>query len=161
MGFSRQEYWSELPFPPPGDLPDLGSNPCLPCLTYWQTDTLSTEPPGNSKKRKLFCHGPLCDPMGCSLSDSSVPGILQARITEVGCHSLLRGSSWPRDWTQVSCIDRQIVYCLSHQGSLWISLKGHYFAYNKSCYQSENKKNMSRVRRNRSNEQTETRNIQS
>ena len=24
MGFSRQEYWSELPFPPPGDLPDPG-----------------------------------------------------------------------------------------------------------------------------------------
>ena len=29
MGFSRQEYWSGLPFPPPGDLPDPGSNPCL------------------------------------------------------------------------------------------------------------------------------------
>ena len=26
MGFSRQEYWSELPFPPPGDLPNPGSN---------------------------------------------------------------------------------------------------------------------------------------
>ena len=25
MGFSRQEYWSGLPFPPPGDLPDLGT----------------------------------------------------------------------------------------------------------------------------------------
>ena len=27
MGFSRQEYWSELPFPSPGDLPDLGFEP--------------------------------------------------------------------------------------------------------------------------------------
>ena len=27
MGFSRQEYWSGLPFPPPGDLPDLGIKP--------------------------------------------------------------------------------------------------------------------------------------
>ena len=27
MGFSRQEYWSELPFPRPGDLPDLGTEP--------------------------------------------------------------------------------------------------------------------------------------
>ncbi|ELR53965.1 hypothetical protein M91_16140, partial [Bos mutus] len=27
MGFSRQEYWSGLPFPPPGDLPDLGIEP--------------------------------------------------------------------------------------------------------------------------------------
>ena len=30
MGFSRQEYWSRLPFPSPGDLPDPGSNPRLP-----------------------------------------------------------------------------------------------------------------------------------
>ena len=29
-GFSRQEYWSRLPCPPPGDLPTQGSNPCLP-----------------------------------------------------------------------------------------------------------------------------------
>ena len=27
MGFSRQEYWSGLPFPPPGDLPDPGIKP--------------------------------------------------------------------------------------------------------------------------------------
>ena len=30
MGFSKQEYWSGLPFPSPGDLPDQGSNPGLP-----------------------------------------------------------------------------------------------------------------------------------
>ena len=29
IGFSRQEYWSELPCPSPSDLPDSGSNPCL------------------------------------------------------------------------------------------------------------------------------------
>ena len=29
MGFSRQEYWSGLPFPPPGDLPDLGIEPMI------------------------------------------------------------------------------------------------------------------------------------
>ena len=32
MGFPREEYWSGLPFPPPGDLPDPGSNPNLLCL---------------------------------------------------------------------------------------------------------------------------------
>ena len=32
MGFSRQEYWSELPFPPPGDLPDPGIEPASPTL---------------------------------------------------------------------------------------------------------------------------------
>ena len=30
MGFSRQDYWSGLPFPPPGDLPDLGIEPTPP-----------------------------------------------------------------------------------------------------------------------------------
>ena len=41
MGFSRQEYWSELPFPSPGDLPDQGFEPGSPVL---QADSLSSEP---------------------------------------------------------------------------------------------------------------------
>ena len=32
MGFSRQEYWSGLPFPSPGDLPDPGIEPRSPAL---------------------------------------------------------------------------------------------------------------------------------
>ena len=32
MGFSRQEYWSGLPFPSPGDLPDPGIEPVSPAL---------------------------------------------------------------------------------------------------------------------------------
>ena len=44
MGFSRQEYWSGLPFPSPGDLPNPGIEPGSPAL---QTDSLSPEPPGN------------------------------------------------------------------------------------------------------------------
>ena len=43
MGFSRQEYWSGLPFPSPGDLPDLGIEPWSPTL---QADALTSEPPG-------------------------------------------------------------------------------------------------------------------
>ena len=41
--FSRQEYWSGLPFPSPGDLPNPGIEPGSPAL---QADTLSSEPPG-------------------------------------------------------------------------------------------------------------------
>ena len=44
----------------------------------------------------------LCDPMDCSLPGSSVHGILQARILEWVAISLSRGSSQPRDWTQIS-----------------------------------------------------------
>ena len=35
MEFSRQEYWSQLPFPPPGDLPDPGIKPQPPVLGAW------------------------------------------------------------------------------------------------------------------------------
>ena len=43
MGFSRREYWSGLPFPSPGDLPNPGIEPRSPAL---QTDALPSEPPG-------------------------------------------------------------------------------------------------------------------
>ena len=43
MEFSRQEYWSGLPFPSPGDLPDPGIEPGSPALP---ADTLPSEPPG-------------------------------------------------------------------------------------------------------------------
>ena len=43
MGFSRQEYWSGLPFPSPGDLPNLGIEPGSPSL---EADALTSEPPG-------------------------------------------------------------------------------------------------------------------
>ena len=43
MGFSRQEYWSELPFPSPGDLPDSGIEPGCPIL---QANSLPSELPG-------------------------------------------------------------------------------------------------------------------
>ena len=49
MGFPRQEYWSGLPFPSPGDLPDPGIEPGSPTI---QVDSLLTEPPG--KAPKLF-----------------------------------------------------------------------------------------------------------
>ena len=46
MGFSRQEYWSKLPCPLPGDLPNPGIKPRSPAL---QVDSLPSEPPGKPK----------------------------------------------------------------------------------------------------------------
>ena len=52
MGFSRQEYWSGLPWPnPPGDFPTQGSNPHLLRLLHWQTGSLLLAPPAEW----LFC----------------------------------------------------------------------------------------------------------
>ena len=109
-----QEYWSGLPCPPPGDLPNPGMEPRSPVL---QADSLLTKPlgsprilgwvtypfsRGSSWPRSLyqlsFQGSPkgapaaaakslqlcptLCNPIDSSPPDSSVPGILQARILE-------------------------------------------------------------------------------
>ena len=46
MGFSRQEYWSGLPFPSPGDFLTQGSNLCLLSLLHWQAGCLPLAPSG-------------------------------------------------------------------------------------------------------------------
>ena len=48
MEFPRQEYWSGLPFPSPGDLPDPGIEPGCPAL---QADSLPSEPPGKPQQK--------------------------------------------------------------------------------------------------------------
>ena len=49
MGFSRQEYWSGLPFPSPGDLPDPGRDQiCVSCSPALASRFFTTEPPGKS-----------------------------------------------------------------------------------------------------------------
>ena len=59
----------------------------------------------------------LCDPIDCSLSGSCIHGIFQARVLEWIAISFPRGSSWPRNWTQVSHIAGRL-YHLSHQGRI-------------------------------------------
>ena len=60
MGFSRQEYWSGLPFPSPGDLPNPGIKPGSPAL---QADTLTSEPPIHSVYQIPWNESP-ADPEG-------------------------------------------------------------------------------------------------
>ena len=50
MGFSRQEYWSGLPFPSPGDLPNPGIKPGSPAL---QADALTSELPGKPNNGRV------------------------------------------------------------------------------------------------------------
>ena len=112
MGFSRQEYWSRLPFPSPGHLPNTGIKPRYPAL---KTDALQSEPPGKPESEVTQLCPTLCDPVDCSPPGSSVHGILQARILEWVAISFSRGSSGPRDQTQVSQIAGR-GFNLSHQG---------------------------------------------
>ena len=85
MGFSRQEYWSGVPLPSPVHEREKWE---------WSCSVMPT----------------LSDPMDFSLPGSSVHGICQAKILEWVAISFSRESSWPRDWTHVSCIGRWILY---------------------------------------------------
>ena len=58
MGFSRQEYWNGLPFPPPGDLPDPGIERVSPA---WQVDSISLHHLGRlrvSQGKNGYINGP-------------------------------------------------------------------------------------------------------
>ena len=77
-----------------------------------------------------FSHVQLCDPMDCSPAGSSVCGtqILQARILEWIAITFSRGSSQPRDWTLVSCIDRQILYhCTTWEAQIYKKIINMYW----------------------------------
>ena len=79
MGLPRQEYWSGVPFPPPGDHPHQGSNPRL---LQWQVDSIPLSHQGTPTMGLCECSvmSDSCDLIDCSLLGSSVQGIFQARI---------------------------------------------------------------------------------
>ena len=63
MGYSRQEYWSGLPFPPPGDLPNPGIKPMCPALSIF-----TSEPPGTPNiTQKINKSEPESRPLICRL----------------------------------------------------------------------------------------------
>ena len=127
-GFSRKEYWNGLPFPPPGDLPDPGNEPTSALVV----DSLPLSHLGRPSQQlhttiyiKLESESEvtqscptLCDFMDCSLSGSSLHGILQARVLEWVAISFSRGSSRPRDRTWVSCIPGR---CFKFKNNLKLS----------------------------------------
>ena len=73
MGFSRQEYWSGLPCPPPGDLPKSGIKPRSPAL---QADSLPSEPQGKPKNTGV---GGVCLLQGIFLTQKLNWGLLHCR----------------------------------------------------------------------------------
>ena len=117
VGFSRQECWSGLPFPSSGDLPNPGIEPGSPAL---QADALPSAPPGKPNSlATIVCEvtqscPTLCDPMDCSLPDSSVHGIFQAIVLEWIAISFSRGI-FPIQGSNPSLPHcRQMLYRLSH-----------------------------------------------
>ena len=124
--FSRQEYWSGLPFPPPGVLPDPGIEPASPALAgrfltasaTWQVwfGTVSTM--AMKGKVKSLSRVLLCYPMDCSLPGFSVHGIFHARVLEWVAISFSRGSSRERTWVVSHVVGR----CFT----LWATREAHH-----------------------------------
>ena len=80
-----------------------------------------------SEPAKLLSHVQFCDPMDCSLPGSSIHGIFQARVLEWVTISFSRGSSQPRDQTQVSCtVGRHLTIWATREEH--IKKQRHYFA---------------------------------
>ena len=94
MEFSRQEYWSGLPFPFPRDIPNSGIEPRSPAL---RADTLPSEPPGKP------------DPLSM--------GFFPGKNTGVGCHFLLQGIFPTLGSNPGLPHCGQTLYRLSHQGN--------------------------------------------
>ena len=70
MGFSRQEYWSGLPYPPPGDLLKPGIKLVFPAYSALAGGFLTTEPPGKSSRlQTLTLNGPQTPPYRCLNSE--------------------------------------------------------------------------------------------
>ena len=122
MGFPREEHWSGLPFPPPGDLPDPGIKPMSPELTG---RFFIIEPPGKSPA--LVFKSTLC-----MLSLFSRVLLFVTPWTVAHQAPLSTGFSRQEYWSELLCpppgdlpdpgiklvsIGR-ILYHLSHQGSL-------------------------------------------
>ena len=82
MGFSRQEYWSGLPFPSPGDRPNPGIELVSPVSPALQMDSLPAEPLGlqlkKIKKQHLSTSG-CCFGFSCSAKSKSVTSQTVAR----------------------------------------------------------------------------------
>ena len=124
MEFSRQEYWSGLPFPSPGDLPNPGTDPASPALAdgfplhhlgsatqvhtaikWWHFDLHPGSETFSVVSDSLWAHG-LYSPWN-SLGHN----------TGVGSRSLLQGI-FPTEGPNLGLLHwRQILYQLSSQGS--------------------------------------------
>ena len=97
--FFRQEYWSGLSFPSPGDLPDPGIEPGSPAL---QADSLPTEPPGNRKRNRVHNKWTALETSQNLLSKNCLPKILPRSRKELQVYSAVPGC-WLREMLKQGC----------------------------------------------------------
>ena len=112
MGFPKQEeYWSRLPFPSPGDLPDAGIEPRFPALA---SGFFTTEPPGNmyTYESQSVSHSVMSDSLWPNILNS--PWNSPGQNNGVGSHWLLQGIFTSQGSNPGLLHWGQICYQLSH-----------------------------------------------
>ena len=123
-GFSRQEYWSGFPCPPPGYPPHPRIKPAfllIPALSG-RFFTTSTTWGVKVKVKSLSCVW-LFRPRDCNLPRASVHGIFQARVLEWVAICFSRGSSQLRDQTWVSCfVGRHFTVWATREGTWGVAV---------------------------------------
>ena len=82
--FFRQEYWSGLPFRPPGDLPDPGTEPGSPALAG---GLLNTEPPGKPKFKKKHINPNEISLLSITLAKIFINSVMIGTCPEAGRHA--------------------------------------------------------------------------
>ena len=128
MGFPRQEYWSGLRFPPPGDLPHPGLEPGPPVSPALQMDALtaalcwkpSTVGLSKDEKSESVSHSVVSYslwPYGPQPARLLCPWDAPGQNTGVGCRSRLQGVFPTQGLNPGLLHRRQTLYHLSHQGS--------------------------------------------
>ena len=128
--FSRQEYWSGLPCPPPGDLPQPGIKPAAlsPALAGGFFTTSAAWKDWVASRACVLSRSGRVQPfvvLWTIAHQAHCPWDSPGKYTGVGCHSLLQRIFLTQGWNRVSCIDRgffatephgkpKSIYMLSH-----------------------------------------------
>ena len=128
MEFPKQEYWSELPFPPPGIFPIQGSNPCFLCLLHWQTTSLPLShqrtlalkcysrswPEDQDMRRKAKLRVSRKGSFRCAVIVAEAVVIIVNNVDkEIGFLGILTGSRWETGGQFcVTCLLHRIIYQL-------------------------------------------------
>ena len=111
MEFSRQEYWSGLLFPSPGDLPDPGIEPVFPAL---QADSWPSEPPG---KLVLKACSQLIRPTVCRVGRWRLPGSKSWVISPASSFLLINSKCLLSDDGNVVWLDQSKSLSLTHRAT--------------------------------------------
>ena len=116
VGSPRQEYWSEIPFPASGDLPDPGINLSFLCLLHWQTDSLLLSHMGSQTFGRWSL---LLFSQGYSVSDSDFLCGYNGTLSQREDNEFKFGHFWV--WKNVNGIAKWTHYSFNYtEAQLWI-----------------------------------------